>query len=212
MALRRSPYYAPPPSLQAHPQDPPRVFCSVWTCGRVRSPHRDPRPRARNGRRSSALVLGKRRKHAHCHDGAFRLGRRRGRELTRRACVQYVWITLRLCQAVDSHSGYDFPWSLNKFFPAWAGADVRSPSLRSLHTEPWLIRSSPRAASRLPPPMYVASVRRQASLLTLPHTPAAFSDCYATSFRYLDYLFGTDRKYHAFRDKQHAAKKALKTQ
>ena len=33
-----------------------------------------------------------------------------------------TWIVLRLFQAVDSHSGYDFPWSLNKFFPLWAGA------------------------------------------------------------------------------------------
>lgn len=33
------------------------------------------------------------------------------------------WIVLRLFQAVDSHSGYDFPWSLNKFFPLWAGAE-----------------------------------------------------------------------------------------
>lgn len=32
------------------------------------------------------------------------------------------WIILRLLQAVDSHSGYDFPWSLNHFFPLWAGA------------------------------------------------------------------------------------------
>ncbi|KAI3403376.2 ERG25 [Candida oxycetoniae] len=34
-----------------------------------------------------------------------------------------LWIVLRLFQAVDSHSGYDFPWSLNKFFPLWAGAE-----------------------------------------------------------------------------------------
>ncbi|CCD24759.1 sterol desaturase family protein NDAI_0D04450 [Naumovozyma dairenensis CBS 421] len=33
------------------------------------------------------------------------------------------WITLRLFQAVDAHSGYDFPWSLNKFMPFWAGAE-----------------------------------------------------------------------------------------
>lgn len=32
------------------------------------------------------------------------------------------WISLRLLQAVDSHSGYDFPWSLHVFFPLWAGA------------------------------------------------------------------------------------------
>lgn len=34
-----------------------------------------------------------------------------------------VWVVLRLFQAVDSHSGYDFPWSLNKFLPFWAGAE-----------------------------------------------------------------------------------------
>lgn len=34
-----------------------------------------------------------------------------------------VWITLRLFQAVDAHSGYEFPWSLHHFLPFWAGAD-----------------------------------------------------------------------------------------
>lgn len=33
-----------------------------------------------------------------------------------------LWVVLRLFQAVDSHSGYDFPWSLNRFLPLWAGA------------------------------------------------------------------------------------------
>lgn len=33
-----------------------------------------------------------------------------------------LWIVLRLFQAVDSHSGYDFPWSLNRILPFWAGA------------------------------------------------------------------------------------------
>ncbi|GMM36004.1 methylsterol monooxygenase [Saccharomycopsis crataegensis] len=33
------------------------------------------------------------------------------------------WVVTRLFQAVDSHSGYDFPWSLNKFLPFWAGAE-----------------------------------------------------------------------------------------
>jgi len=37
--------------------------------------------------------------------------------------TMYLWITLRLFQAIDAHSGYDFPWSLNKFIPFWAGAD-----------------------------------------------------------------------------------------
>lgn len=34
-----------------------------------------------------------------------------------------IWVVLRLFQAIDSHSGYDFPWSLRHFFPLWAGAD-----------------------------------------------------------------------------------------
>ncbi|ORX35986.1 C-4 methylsterol oxidase [Kockovaella imperatae] len=35
----------------------------------------------------------------------------------------YVWIALRLAQAIDAHSGFDFPWSLRQFMPFWAGAD-----------------------------------------------------------------------------------------
>lgn len=34
-----------------------------------------------------------------------------------------IWITLRLFQAVDAHSGYEFPWSLHHFLPFWAGAE-----------------------------------------------------------------------------------------
>lgn len=34
-----------------------------------------------------------------------------------------AWIALRLIQAVDSHSGYEFPISLHHFLPIWAGAD-----------------------------------------------------------------------------------------
>jgi len=37
--------------------------------------------------------------------------------------TMYTFIVLRLFQAVDAHSGYDFPWSLHHFFPIWAGAD-----------------------------------------------------------------------------------------
>jgi methylsterol monooxygenase len=36
--------------------------------------------------------------------------------------TMYAWIFLRLFQAIDSHSGYDFPWSLRHFLPVWAGA------------------------------------------------------------------------------------------
>jgi methylsterol monooxygenase len=37
--------------------------------------------------------------------------------------TMYLWIVLRLFQAIDAHSGYDFPWSLHHFLPFWAGAD-----------------------------------------------------------------------------------------
>ena len=35
----------------------------------------------------------------------------------------YLWVTLRLLQAVDAHSGYDFPWSMHHWFPFWSGAE-----------------------------------------------------------------------------------------
>ncbi|KAL2112881.1 hypothetical protein VUR80DRAFT_6160 [Thermomyces stellatus] len=37
--------------------------------------------------------------------------------------TMYIWIVARLFQAIDAHSGYDFPWSLRHFLPFWAGAD-----------------------------------------------------------------------------------------
>lgn len=37
--------------------------------------------------------------------------------------TMYIWIALRLFQAIDAHSGYDFPWSLHHFLPFWAGAE-----------------------------------------------------------------------------------------
>jgi methylsterol monooxygenase len=36
--------------------------------------------------------------------------------------TMYLWIVLRLFQAIDAHSGYDFPWSLHNILPVWAGA------------------------------------------------------------------------------------------
>ncbi|KZS94280.1 C-4 methyl sterol oxidase [Sistotremastrum niveocremeum HHB9708] len=35
----------------------------------------------------------------------------------------YLWISLRLLQVIDAHSGYDFPWSLHNIIPFWGGAD-----------------------------------------------------------------------------------------
>ncbi|KAL7753217.1 C-4 sterol methyl oxidase [Sorochytrium milnesiophthora] len=34
-----------------------------------------------------------------------------------------VWIFVRILQAVEAHSGYDFPWSMNNIIPFWCGAD-----------------------------------------------------------------------------------------
>ncbi|KAL5552235.1 hypothetical protein UlMin_002411 [Ulmus minor] len=35
----------------------------------------------------------------------------------------WLWIALRQIEAIDTHSGYDFPWSLTKFIPLYGGAE-----------------------------------------------------------------------------------------
>lgn len=77
----------------------------------------------------------------------------------------YIWIMLRLFQAVDAHSGYDFPWSLHNWFPLWAGADHHD----------W--------------------------------HHSTFTNCFSTSFRYLDYIFGTDESYNKHAKAVREAKK-----
>ncbi|KAG8968387.1 C-4 sterol methyl oxidase [Tulasnella sp. 419] len=78
--------------------------------------------------------------------------------------TMYLWIVLRLWQAVDAHSGYDFPWSLHNIIPFWSGADHHD-----FHH-------------------------------------MAFTNNYSTSFRYLDFIFGTDDKYRAYKKRVAAAK------
>jgi len=78
----------------------------------------------------------------------------------------YIWVFLRLHQAIDAHSGYDFPWSLRNIFPLWSGAEHHD-----FHH-------------------------------------MAFTNNYSTSFRYLDYIFGTDNKYRAYRARVTAASEA----
>ncbi|PXF41938.1 Methylsterol monooxygenase 2-2 [Gracilariopsis chorda] len=34
----------------------------------------------------------------------------------------YIYLALRCIQTVECHSGYDFPWSLNRWFPLYGGA------------------------------------------------------------------------------------------
>lgn len=35
----------------------------------------------------------------------------------------YIWIIARLFQAVEAHSGYDFPWGTRHWLPFWSGAE-----------------------------------------------------------------------------------------
>ncbi|CAN1186100.1 Methylsterol monooxygenase 1-1, partial [Linum perenne] len=35
----------------------------------------------------------------------------------------WLWIALRQMEAIETHSGYDFPWSLTKYIPFYGGAD-----------------------------------------------------------------------------------------
>lgn len=70
------------------------------------------------------------------------------------------FVSFRICQAVEAHSGYDLPWSLHNIIPFWAGAEHHD-----FHHQ-------------------------------------AFVDCYASSFRWNDAIFGTDAKYHAARERQ----------
>lgn len=75
-----------------------------------------------------------------------------------------TWITIRLLQTVDGHSGYDFPWSLHNFIPFWAGADYHDFHHR------------------------------------------AFVGNYASSFRFWDWICGTDLKYQEFKKMQNTKK------
>ncbi|KAK9703384.1 C-4 sterol methyl oxidase [Basidiobolus ranarum] len=75
------------------------------------------------------------------------------------------WMGCRLLQAVDAHSGYDFPWSLHNWVPFWGGAEHHD------------------------------------------YHHQFFVNCYSSSFRIWDHLFGTDNKYKTYR-KQQAMQKA----
>lgn len=35
----------------------------------------------------------------------------------------HAWLVIRAIQTVECHSGYDFPWSLNRWMPLYGGAD-----------------------------------------------------------------------------------------
>jgi len=35
----------------------------------------------------------------------------------------FAWLAIRSMQTIECHSGYDFPWSMNRWFPLYGGAD-----------------------------------------------------------------------------------------
>ncbi|XP_076918262.1 methylsterol monooxygenase 1-2-like [Bidens hawaiensis] len=35
----------------------------------------------------------------------------------------WLWVALRQIEAIETHSGYDFPWTLTKYIPFYGGAD-----------------------------------------------------------------------------------------
>ncbi|RHY12692.1 hypothetical protein DYB25_003363 [Aphanomyces astaci] len=42
--------------------------------------------------------------------------------LTRHLLTLWVWMCVRVIQSVDSHCGYELPWSPTRFLPFWGGA------------------------------------------------------------------------------------------
>ncbi|KAF8937155.1 C-4 sterol methyl oxidase [Dissophora ornata] len=80
-----------------------------------------------------------------------------------------TWMTLRLFQAVEAHSGYDFPWSTHNWLPGWSGAEHHD------------------------------------------YHHMAFTNNFSTSFRWWDHIFGTNKKYLAYREKKESELKAQAT-
>ncbi|KAI8599140.1 C-4 sterol methyl oxidase [Dissophora ornata] len=84
-----------------------------------------------------------------------------------------TWMTLRLFQAVEAHSGYDFPWSTHHWLPFWSGSEHHD------------------------------------------YHHMAFTNNFSSSFRWWDHIFGTNKKYLAYKQRQKMelqekkAKKAL---
>eukprot|EP00897_Mesotaenium_endlicherianum_P001631 jgi/Mesen1/1496/ME000132S00437 len=68
----------------------------------------------------------------------------------------WLWMSIRVLETVEAHSGYDFPWSPSNFLPLYGGAHFHDYHHRLLYTK---------------------------------------SGNYASTFVYMDWLFGTDKGY-----------------
>jgi len=76
----------------------------------------------------------------------------------------WCWMFARVWQTVDVHSGYNFPWSPNRFIPFWGGAEFHD------------------------------------------YHHMAFVGNYSSTFTVWDRVFGTDQKYHEWKDKENENK------
>ncbi|CAN1329182.1 Methylsterol monooxygenase 2-2, partial [Linum perenne] len=47
----------------------------------------------------------------------------------------WLWVTLRVLETVEVHSGFHFPWSLSNFLPLYGGADFHDYHHRLLYTK-----------------------------------------------------------------------------
>ena len=96
--------------------------------------------------------------------GPFTLGMFMGQHLF----GWWVWMTVRQIEALDVHSGFDFPWHLSKFLPFYCGPHHHD------------------------------------------HHHKTYSGNYASTFTWMDSIFGTDKSYRDSMERK--ARKAAKSQ
>ena len=130
-------------------------------------------------------MLGFRRKYAYSHYGPFRFSR------------SYTHVLI-----YSLHSTFGSRCVCSKLSTLIPDTISRGRSTRSFPSGPELITTTSTTKSVLPPSLIPHLTD---SILT-----QAFTNCFSTSFRYLDNIFGTDKKYHAFRAEQKAKKLAAK--
>lgn len=85
----------------------------------------------------------------------------------------WLWVSLRLWQTIDVHSGYNFPWSANNLIPFWGGNTFNIVDIYSYYSG--------------------------ADFHDYHHM--AFVGNYASTFTYCDKIFGTDDKFWAWKKK-----------
>ncbi|KAH7276885.1 hypothetical protein KP509_39G025500 [Ceratopteris richardii] len=86
----------------------------------------------------------------------------------------WLWMIIRVLETVEAHCGYDFPWSLSKIFPLYGGRKQKYMQ-RFLLSKSWVSKADFHDYHhRL---LYTKSGN------------------YASTFTYMDWIFGTDKGY-----------------